>query len=276
MSRVPLITLCSDFGLADEYVGVMKGVILGRLPEARLVDLSHAVPAQDIRAGALLLRSAAPWFPPGTVHLVVVDPGVGGRRAILAARAGGQYFVGPDNGLLLPALRLLGQATVHCLANHSLHPPNPSASFHGRDVMAPLAARLAAGLNIESVGPRLDLEDCVKLDEIEARLLDNDREILGEVVQIDRFGNLLSNVGEELLKELPGTGPLVVEIAGRCLGLRTRYEEVEPGEALTLIGSRGSVEIAVNQGSAAQTLGQGRGMTIRVSRQETERSEPPG
>jgi S-adenosylmethionine hydrolase len=241
----PVITLTSDFGLADGYVASMKAVILTVCSEARVVDITHEIPPGDVMRGALILEATAPHFPAGTVHLAVVDPGVGSGRKGIAASSGGHFFVGPDNGLLTPFLDAPGAAA------YALPEPGPdvSATFHGRDVFAPAAARLAGGADITSLGE--PLENPVKLDWPTAEVTGD--EIRGEVIYIDRFGNCATSIRTGDLET--GAG-YTVKAGGRDVGpVRKYYAEAPPGEALALINSMGRLEIAVNGGSAAEVLG---------------------
>jgi S-adenosylmethionine hydrolase len=245
--RNGIVTLTTDFGTRDAYVGAMKGVVCRILPTVRLVDITHEIPPQKVVEAALLLESAYPWYPDGTVHAVVVDPGVGTARRALAVEAAGQCFVGPDNGVLSAPLSVPG-AQVHEIGRGGYVLPEQSETFHGRDVFAPAAGHLAAGLEIARLGPRIG--EFIILDlprpRVEAGC------IVGEVLRIDRFGNVLSNIPRSLLTEL-GEGPHEVLVNGASYGrLCRRYQDVAPGEALALTGGDGRVEIAVNGGSAAQ------------------------
>ena len=240
----PIVTLTSDFGLADGYVASMKAVILTECPGARLVDVTHEIPPGDVLRGALILEATVPYFPAGTVHLAVVDPGVGSSRKGIALGSGGHYFVGPDNGLFTPFLDAPGAAA------YVLPEPGPdvSATFHGRDVFAPAAARLAGGADIASLGE--PLENRVRLDWPTAEV--TSKEVRGEVIYIDRFGNCVTSIRADDLET--GVG-YIVTAAGRDVGpLRKYYAEVPPGEPLALINSMACLEIAVNGGNAAEVL----------------------
>lgn len=261
----PIITLTTDFGLKDPFVGIMKGVILGICPAARLVDLTHEVTPQDVLEGALALESAVPFFPPGTVHLAVVDPGVGGSRGALGLRARGQYFVGPDNGLFTPALQGTDWVAVS-LEARAYRLPEVSATFHGRDVFAPAAAHLAAGVPLERLGPaaaapaRLCMPEC----RVEGDAL------VGEVIGADRFGNLLTSVTARRLTELARRSAVTVEVAGRLLGEpAASYAEAPEGVPRPIIGSAGRLEVFVKNGSARAMLGVDRGAPVRVRRAPT-------
>ena len=201
-----LITLTTDFGLRDPFVGIMKGVVLSICPSARLVDLTHEIPPQDVLAGGLALEAAAPFFPAGTVHLAVVDPGVGTTRRAIAIRAGGFYLVGPDNGLFTFALDGDGWTAV-ALTAPEYRLANVSRTFHGRDVFAPAAAYLASGVPLERLGPTVS--DPERLRRPACRL--EDGELVGEVLDADRFGNLRTSIPAARLVEIPGAG-------GSCAG----------------------------------------------------------
>jgi S-adenosylmethionine hydrolase len=262
MNKLPLITLTSDFGLQDGFVGAMKGVVLGLCPQARLVDLSHAVPPQDVLAGALLLARAAPWFPPGTVHLAVVDPGVGTGRRGLAARFGGAFFVGPDNGLCTP---LLEGAEAHGLPVEIFELANPdyqlasvSRTFHGRDVFAPAAAHLARGVPLAEFGPPVP-------DPVRLALPRAERTTEGwsaHIIAIDVFGNLATDLSVDRIQD---PARVVVRCAGHEVrGLVRAYGERPAGTLVALSDSAGRLELAVVNGSAAQRTGAGIGATVEV------------
>jgi hypothetical protein len=257
-----LITLLSDFGSRDAYVGIVKGVLLSIAPAARLVDLTHEIPPQAVEVGALVLRSAVPYFPAGTVHLAVVDPGVGTARAPVAVRTPRALLVGPDNGLLAPAAAALGGATaVHAIENPSVLRQPVSRTFHGRDVFAPAAAHLAAGAAIESLGASRRGLLCPPLPEAGA-VADG---VHGVVVHVDRFGNLLTNIERAALRAFR-VPPLSVRVADMAAApLRQAYGDVAPGELVALWSSWDTIEIAERDGSAAARLGVGRGARVTVS-----------
>lgn len=238
-----MITLLTDFGTADGYVGEMKGVLYTMAPGVPLVDIAHDLPPHDIDAGRLALARYWRRFPAGSVHLVVVDPGVGGDRAALAVECDGRFFVGPDNGVLSPALL---HPDARCVVLPV--PAHASPTFHGRDVFAPAAARLATGAALESLGERCAEPVVRRTPEAVRR---DDGVVSGVVITIDRFGNAITN----LIARRGGT----LRAAGRALPLRRTYSEVEQGQALGLVGSSGLVEIAVRDGSAARELGLRRG-----------------
>jgi S-adenosylmethionine hydrolase len=243
----PIIGLLTDFGQQDQYVGVMKAVIAGIVPDALVIDVSHAVPPQSVLAGQRLLRASVPYFPPDSVILAVVDPGVGGSRRPMALRSGERILVGPDNGLFSPWLP--GELAVE-LANPVYRLPSVSSTFHGRDVFAPAVAHLALGLSLQELGPPLSNPVLLKPPE-PVKLPDGT--IVGEVVYVDHFGNLITNISAR-------TGTAAV--AGIELPLLTTYADAGPGQLLALAGSDDELEIAVRDGSAAQKLGSGAGTRV--------------
>ena len=192
MSRItqPVIALLTDFGARDWYVAAMKGVLCARAPRARLVDITHEIPPQDVMTGAFVMAAAAPWFPAGTVFLAVVDPDVGSSRALLAAWADGRFFVGPDNGLLSLCFRSARRARVVRLTNRRLRLPRVSGTFHGRDVMAPVAAYLARGGSLARLGPPAARPVTLALPAVRSRA----GEVTGTVLHVDAFGNLITNL----------------------------------------------------------------------------------
>lgn len=257
-----LITFTSDFGLRDHYVGVVHGVIASIAPNVRVMDLTHGIPPQDVRAGALALYSACRYFPDETIHLAVVDPGVGTARRALLLRTERFWFVGPDNGLFALAAPL--NALLGCweLTNVGYHLPAPSATFHGRDVFAPVAAHLAKGVRPELLGTLaaapIALPDLV--------LISVERgEAVGAVLTIDGFGNMVTSLqataiwDEGLLR-----GTVRAWLGGQRLLPVTTYQEGAPGELLLLRGSAGLLEVAVANGSAAATSGLRAGAAVRL------------
>lgn len=258
MNRI--VTLLTDFGTRDAYVGILKGIVLARCPEARLVDLTHDVPPQDVAAGSLVLASAVGFFPPGTIHLAIVDPGVGTARLPVVVTAGAATFVGPDNGLLVPATRRLGPAQAYRIADDALLRQPVSATFHGRDVFAPVAGALAAGLAPDAVGPRIAALADTGLSEAVC----SGGAIRGCVAYVDHFGNLVTNIEVAAIPEARREG-CVVRVVGRDVGpIRATYGSVPPGEPVAVIGSWDRVEIAVAAGNAARQLGIGVGAVVTV------------
>ncbi|MDR3554848.1 MAG: SAM-dependent chlorinase/fluorinase [Syntrophobacteraceae bacterium] len=245
----PLVTLLSDFGLQDEYVAVMKGVILEICPTARLLDISHLIAPQDVRSAAFVLYASHKYFPPGTIHLAVVDPGVGTDRRAVAIRTGTSFLVGPDNGLFSLLLKSQTDWEARRLENAQLRRTPVSSTFHGRDIFAPAAAHLARGVPFESLG-RL----CGLISPPWAEPVIGKEVIQGQVIHIDRFGNSVTNVAIEVLRQKAPVEKWVVRAGGWAVSMAKTYGEVGAGEALALAGSTGFIEIAVNQGSAASKL----------------------
>lgn len=265
-ARRPLITLLTDFGSRDSYVGVLRGVIAGICPEAAVVDLTHEVPPQDVRAGAFQLLVACPYFPAGSVHLAVVDPGVGTDRRLVAVEAGGHCFVGPDNGLLRWSVEGLAgdgwRAVELTEQRYWLAPASEvSHTFHGRDIMAPVAAHLAAGVGLERLGSPVGSLAGAPLP----RPVRDGERLRGEILHVDHFGNAITNVRQEHVSA-PG-GALRVDIGPRSLcGPVESYAGVAVGEPLVIWGSAGFLEVAVREGSAASSLGIGHGDAVFIHR----------
>lgn len=255
-----IITLLTDFGLEDAFVGIMKGVILSINPEARLVDLTHAVPPQQILAGALVLRSAARAFPSGTIHVAVVDPGVGSARRPILVETGGGFLVGPDNGVLAPAATALGRRTVRLIDNATFFRRPVSHTFHGRDIFAPVAAHLSRGIAPESFGPSLDAMVELALPTVQR----TPGAIAGEILYTDHFGNLVTNIEAEAIASFSAER-VSVSIGDTCVaGLVTAYTAVAEGQALAIVGSWGMVEVAVRNGDAAKMFAAGPGTRVTV------------
>lgn len=256
----PLITLTTDFGAASPYVAVMKGVILSINPDARILDLTHVIRPQDLRHASYFLTTALPYFPASTIHVCVADPGVGSERAALYAEAGEQRLVGPDNGIFTGVFRHFGgTACVRRLINPRFWRPGVSATFHGRDIFAPVAAHLSLGIDPAELGP--EHPEPVELPIHSAVTFGN--KWRGEVQFIDDFGNLITNIPACKLKSLPVT----VSISGQSLGLvrwvRT-YAEAAAGELVSLFSSDGFFEIAEVNGNAAMRLGAEPGAAVEL------------
>lgn len=260
----PLITLLTDFGLNDEYVGVVKGVILAYAPDARIVDITHLVPPQNVRAASHLLARTYPYFSPGTVHLVVVDPGVGSARSILAVAADGQYFVGPDNGIFTPVFLRATSLAIHRVTASHLFLSKVGMTFQGRDIMAPIAARLAAGFDLDKVGPDIPVQDC--LHAYFGKAIRRGEMLQGELLHIDRFGNLCTNISRHEVENFAAGREVVAKIgADLVIPFCHSYAEQAIGGLLALYDSHDHLEIAVNQGNAAQELNIAVGATICLS-----------
>ena len=253
-----VITITTDFGHKGPFVAVMKGVILSRFPEAKIVDLMHDIPAQwPPEAGFWVSRSYR-WFPAGSIHLAIVDPGVGTERDILLVQHDGHTFMAPDNGLLGPLLDNAASARVYRLDTDRLDLPEPSATFHGRDIFAPVAADMAAGhFDVGDVATETSEWIPGWIDEPETGA----GRIAGVIVTVDTFGNLISNIDATLLEALAEP---VAHIAGHQVPMRRTYGEARPGEYLALVNSFGVLEIARAEGSAAEGLGSARGAPVVI------------
>lgn len=252
-----VITLLTDFGLRDPFVGIMKGVIAALSPQTRVIDLCHGIEPQAVAEAAFWMERSYGYFPAGTLHVAVVDPTVGSERRILAVAARGHYFMAPDNGLLADTLTGAVGARVHALELARLGLREPSATFHGRDVFAPVAARLASGaLELPEVGPSVAARACV------LRAPVGDGEVLtGEVVTVDRFGNLITNLDGARVKSSRATH---VTLGGRDVPLRRTYADARPGELLALVNAFDVLEIALRDGSAERRLGVGRQTPVHL------------
>jgi S-adenosylmethionine hydrolase len=255
---MPIITLLTDFGLADHFVGVVKGVILGICPEARMVDITHAVTPFEIAEAGFLLAQSWRYFPKGTIHMAVVDPGVGSSRRAILAEAGGHFFVAPDNGLLSLVFAEEEHRVREITARRYFREP-VSQTFHGRDVFAPVAAHLAAGVALAKFGKRI--EDATRFP-FAGPVRTARRNWTGSIVQIDRFGNLITNFKTA---EFGPRQPFEL-MAGLSTVSRieANYEAAGMGELFAIAGSSGYFEIAVGQGSAARVLGCGVGAPVEL------------
>jgi len=262
----PIVTLITDFGLTDEYVGVLKGVILGYNSRIRLVDICHLVPPQDKRTAAHLLARSYAFFPGGSVHLVVVDPGVGTNRQILALQADDHFFVGPDNGIFSPILKAAHYLAIYRVTASELFLPKVSNTFHGRDIMAPVAAQLASGLPIDRVGPKINPEDC-RLEGPGSSLVVGGV-LRGEITHIDGFGNLTTNINREDVRKFAGGREIVVRLADDDQlifeSICSSYGDQKGKILLALYDSHGYLEIAENMGNAARRLHSSIGSAVTV------------
>ena len=254
MKRPNLITLTTDFGLQDAYVGQIKGAILRRNIQARIIDLTHAIDAHDILAAAVTIRSSYHYFPKQSVHMIVVDPGVGSQRKILVLQADNHIFLAPDNGIFTFLIRDIKQIdAVHRISNRSLFPDEISATFHGRDIMAPVAAALAEGMKISEVGPSIQIEDCLQLAIPKTQL--DEHGILGRVIHIDRFGNIQTSITSGNLSHYQPSSFAGISIRSHTVdGIAATYSDKQAGELVAVIDSSGYLEIAVNRGSAAKKI----------------------
>jgi S-adenosyl-L-methionine hydrolase (adenosine-forming) len=256
-----LITLTTDFGYRDPFVGTMKGVIYGINPQAQVIDLSHTIPAQNIMAAALVLRQATPYFPRGTIHVVVVDPGVGSTRLPLLMELEESYFIGPDNGVLSLVMEEKTPGRIIHLSNPAYQLQPTSATFHGRDIFAPAAAYLSRGVAPETFGETI--KDFARLTW--PAVIKTGTTIKGEIVYIDGFGNLSTSIGADDLKELPGHKLRIKLHDLSILGLAANYAAVEQDKYLALVNSWGLLEIAVYKGSAQKCMGAMIGDKVEVT-----------
>ncbi|MFZ3383167.1 MAG: S-adenosyl-l-methionine hydroxide adenosyltransferase family protein [Candidatus Methanoperedens sp.] len=256
-----VITLLSDFG--DVYPASMKGVILGIDPVANIVDITHSIPRHDIRAGAFILMTCAKYFPSGTIHIAVVDPGVGTKRRAIAIKSishDGEihYFIGPDNGLLIPAAKSIGIIEVYEISNTNLFLKNISCTFHGRDIFAPVGAHISKGSKIEDAGGRiLEYKD---LDFGVGKKMNGS--IHGKVIYIDSFGNIITNISRESVDFLSGDE---LRIGKRRVIFSSSYGFSKEGDPLVFVGSHGFLEVAVNMGNAAKMFCKKQGDEIIIS-----------
>jgi len=259
--RRPIITLLTDFGTQDHYVATMKGVILGINPQCTLIDITHEVTPHKIEEGAFVLANAYSYFPKGTIHLAVVDPGVGsGRKPILLVTRD-HFFVGPDNGLLTLAVQKERVREGIGITNETFFLSQISTTFHGRDVFAPVAAHLSLGIRPSLLGQKLD--SWVTLDFEEPGIIGGD--LVGQVVHIDAFGNLVSNIRESQLLQFSQGRPCMIKTGGKGItGLKKGYWEGKKGALMAVIGSGGLLEISVREGSARKALKLKRGAKIKV------------
>ncbi len=248
-----IITLCTDFGIEDPYAGVMKGVILGINPEARIVDITHSIPKFEVLTGALTLSSYYCYYPQGTIHIAVIDPGVGSDRKPIAMEADGNYFVGPDNGLF-SLIYKRSKTCIREITNPEYMRPQVSSTFHGRDIFAPAAAHISLGASINELGDEVLSPVTIELPEPEIL---RDR-VSGEIIHTDSFGNLLTNIPGEMVKR--GSQVFVGELS---LGApKSSYRSAKKGELLAIIGSSGYLEISLNRGSAYEALGRDLVVTV--------------
>jgi hypothetical protein len=256
-----ICTLTTDFGAADWYVGALKGTLLRLAPGVALIDLSHDIAPGDIAAASLVLAGAAPTFPAGTLHLAVVDPGVGSSRRLLAVHARGHLLVAPDNGLLTPFLG--AGAAVHSVNRPDLYLDAPGATFHGRDRFAPIAAALLGGMPLGQLGPRID--DATRLAAPPPTRDETRGVITGHVVHVDRYGNLVTDIPSDWVR---APQRISAQVGGALVGrLATHYAELEPGAPALIPGSLGTLEVAQRDQSAAAALTVRRGEAVTIELQ---------
>jgi S-adenosylmethionine hydrolase len=259
-----VISLTTDFGLKDSYVGEIKGVILSLCPDATLVDLTHGVEKFNVRMGAFMLSSSAPYFPKGTVHMAIVDPGVGTQRRPIIVETTQGFFVGPDNGLLILAAEAQGIKQTRVIESRLLMLPHVSNTFHGRDIFAPVAAQIANGLPFEEFGPQI--ADIVKPEF--TQVIRRGDSLEGEVLYVDDFGNIITNIHRRDMGILRES---IIQIEflqkpRRQMKLSTTYADAQPKKPIAIIGSHNYLEIALNQGNAAAEFSVKAGDKITVSR----------
>ena len=282
---VPVITLLTDFGYQDAYIGIMKGVIAGINPSATVIDICHDVLPQDVFGGAYLLSTAYQYFPKGTIHVAVVDPGVGSKRDIVCVEFRDCFFIVPDNGILSFVIRQEPPRRIVRATNTRYFLPSPSNTFHGRDVFAPLAAYMSLGVKLQRLGDKIDRLEQLN---ISAPMMGKSGQLVGEVIHIDRFGNLITNITRDHLQSLYGPTKNNPEIQNskpetrnpkletrnsklktvigkeKIIGLCASYMDVDKGSPLAIIGSTGYLEISVNQGSAQKYFKARRESKVRV------------
>jgi len=263
----PIITLTTDFGLKDPYVAEMKAVILSISPNTTIVDISHEIEKFSIRMGAYVLTSASPYFPKGTIHVAVVDPGVGTKRRHLLIQTRQGFYVGPDNGVLALAAKNQGIEHIYEISNRKLMMPKISSTFHGRDIFAPAAAHLANGTSPAEFGPEIDRIVIPRF----AKIVKGKDGLVGEVIHVDGFGNIITNFGCKELELINVEDMVNVKLKEVKLKLKfcKAYAEVEPQKPLAIIGSHNFLEISINQGNAAQTFKIKSGEKVELYRPKT-------
>lgn len=263
MARSQIVTLLTDFGTRDGYVGAMKGAILAACPKAEIVDISHDVPAHDIMAGALTLEAATPYFPPDTLHVVVVDPTVGTDRKILVGRFGRQVYLFPDNGIITLIAAAQPMESLNVAILPEVAPARPaSMTFHGRDLFAPLAGAILMGQDIRKLGPSPRAYTLLDIPQP----VEDDDGIFGQIIHVDRFGNLVTNIpAAAMIGKWPDIDGVAATCDGRDAGkFAATYAFVEDQSPLVLMNSSGRVELAVNRGRACDVLSAGVGSPVRL------------
>ncbi len=263
-----MITLLTDFGISDPYAGIMKGVILSVNPFAQIIDVTHGIKPQDIMGAAYLINAVYRYFPKGSTHVVVVDPGVGSGRSIIAVSAGGHFFLAPDNGVLSLVLEDLCADTIIKVENEIYFLKPVSRTFHGRDIFAPVAGHLSKGVGIDSFGPAIPRDQTVTIA-LPKPYLSESGELVGKVISVDRFGNLITNIDLQKINDTFGFNKdlsLKILIGSHKIeGLSLAYHDAAPGSLLAIIGSMGFVEISLNCGNASKYCGESRGSIVKVS-----------
>jgi len=252
MQRPPgIITLTTDFGESDPYVAMMKGVILSINPDARIIDITHQIPARSIQEGGLIIKESYKYFPSGTVHVGVVDPGVGGKRRPIVVLADNYFFVGPDNGLFSTIIETQRHIDVIHLKETKYWMPKISPTFNGRDIFAPVAAHLSLGVNPFLMGEKIDNPTTLAYPLPRK----NNSNLVGEIIRVDHFGNLITNITREQLSQFLASKDLIIKVGSLNLKkISTTYNDVPEDQPLALIGSSNALEIAINMGNAQNDL----------------------
>jgi len=265
MADRPIITLLTDFGWGDGHIGAMKGVILHINPDCCIIDLAHLCTPHDVMGAAFVLGQTYAFYPPGTIHVVVVDPGVGGKRKPLVVKAGDYLFVGPDNGCFTLVLKQEQSVQAYELVEKRFRLPRVSQTFHGRDIFAPAAAYLSRHVAPAEMGTAVDIADLTRLAIPEPVL--NEESLLGEVIRVDSFGNLITNISQKDLGEFAPDGLIEIEIKGeRIKGLKSSYEEGTKGKVIALWGSAGLLEISLKQRNLLRERGWEKGEKVWIRR----------
>jgi len=259
-----IITLTTDFGESDPYVAMMKGVILSINPDAKIIDISHQIPARSIKEGGMIIKESYTYFPSGTVHVGVVDPGVGGKRRPIVVLVYNYFFVGPDNGLFSTIIETQRHTDVIHLKEKRYWMNRINPTFHGRDIFAPVAAHLSLGVDPFLMGEKIDNPTPLAYPLPH----ENNSDLVGEIIRVDHFGNLITNITREHLSPYLASKGLIIKIGSLTLKkISTTYNDVPEGQPLALIGSSNVLEIAVNMGRATDYLGQDKliGVKVQVS-----------
>ena len=267
MKNIPVITLLTDFGLQDEYVGVMKGVILSINPRVNLVDIHHNISRHDITRAALTVSASYRYFQEGAIHVVVVDPGVGGKRKAICLRHEGHFFVAPDNGVLTTVIDSGRVGKICEITNQEYFLKPVSETFHGRDIFAPAAAHLSKGVDMRCLGQEIPLSNITRLD-LPAPLVSAGDELVGTVISIDHFGNLITNISQttfERFADSVKSEKVVIRLGrSRIQGVSKSYDSVNVGAPVAIFGSRNFLEISLNQGDACTYFSAGIGKRVRL------------
>lgn len=263
-----MITLLTDFGLSDPYAGIMKGVICSVNPATVIIDLTHDIDPQDITHAAYLINAAYRYFPKGTIHVVVVDPGVGSDRSIIALSAGGHFFLAPDNGVLSLILDKANPEKIIKVENKTYFLNTVSDTFHGRDIFAPVAAHLSKGVKIDCLGTEINVRQTVNIN-LQGPYQSETGDLIGEIIFVDRFGNLITNIDRQSINQLKGSKSdrdLRIWVAKHQInGLSSSYQDVGSQSLLAIVGSMGFVEISVNGASASAYCGLFKGDRVKIS-----------